>query len=131
MTYQFKPVARKNFKSGAVQYYPAAAPAAVTDIEQVAAEISARCTLTRADVVGVLKVLEEQVKQALISGYTVRLGHLGSFRLTTKAETVDEKSDVNALLVSKARVRYTPSVWIKQKLQKKNINFKQVKTATK
>lgn len=131
MTYLYKPIARKNIKTGTVQYYPSAAPGAVTDIEQVAAEISARCTLTRADVVGVLKVLEEQVKQALIGGYTIRLGHLGSFRLTTKAETVDEKSDVNTLLVRKARVRYTPSVWIKQKLQKKNINFKQVKTASK
>lgn len=130
MTYSYKPLARKNLKTGANQFYPAPASSAVSNIEQVADEISARCTLTRADVVGVLKVLEEQIERALLEGYTVRLGHLGSFRLTTKAESVDDKNDVSTALVVQARVRYVPSVWIKQKMQPKKINFKLVKTAS-
>lgn len=126
MTYLYKPLSRKNLKTGDYLFYPAPASASVTNIEQVAAEISARCTLTRADVVGVLKVLEEQVERALLEGYTIRLGHLGSFRLTTSAEATDDKDAVSAALVKKARVRYTPSVWIKQKLQKKNVHFKRI-----
>ena len=35
-------------------FYPAPLPAAVTNFEQLAAEISAKCTLTRADAMGVL-----------------------------------------------------------------------------
>lgn len=127
MTYLFKPVARKNFKTDTVQYYPAPSSAALTDLDQVAAEISERCTVNRADVVGILKALEQQVKRALLEGYTVRLGHIGSFRITTKAESVDDKKDATALLVRKARVRYTPSVWIKSKVNRNNITFKRDK----
>lgn len=85
MTYLYKPLIRKNFKTGEKMYYPAPLPAAITNFEQLAAEISAKCTLTRADAMGVLKELERQVLHALLSGYTVRLGSLGSFRLTAKS----------------------------------------------
>lgn len=42
MTYLYKPLARKNFKTGENMFYPAPLPAAVTDFELLAAEISAK-----------------------------------------------------------------------------------------
>lgn len=131
MTYLYKPLARKNFKREEMQYYPAPLPAAVTNFEQLAAEISAKCTLTRADAMGVLKELELQLLQTLLSGYTVRLGNLGAFRLTAMAECVDEAKDVGADLIKKVRVRYVPSVWINKKLLLHNIEFKNAYKANK
>ena len=112
-------------------FYPAPLPAAVTDFELLAAEISAKCTLTRADAMGVLKELERQILHALLSGYTVRLGSLGAFRLTAKSVGVEIKDDVSSQLVKKARVRYVPSTWINNKLLLQNIDFKNVYKANK
>lgn len=131
MTYLYKPLARRNFKVGEMQYYPAPMPAAVTSFEQLAAEISAKCTLTRADAMGVLKELEMQLLQTLLLGYTVRLGNLGAFRLTTRAESVDNEKYAGVDLVKKVRVRYVPSLWIKKKLLLHNIEFKNAYKANK
>lgn len=131
MTYLYKPLARKNFKVGKMQYYPAPMPAAMTSFEQLAAEISAKCTLTRADAIGVLKELEMQLLQTLLSGYTVRLGNLGAFRLTTRSVYVENVEDVGVDLVKKVRVRYVPSVWINKKLLLHNIEFKNAYKANK
>lgn len=131
MTYLYKPLARKNFKIGENMFYPAPLPAAVTDFELLAAEISAKCTLTRADAMGVLKELERQILHALLSGYTVRLGSLGAFRLTAKSVGVETKDDVSSQLVKKARVRYVPSTWINNKLLLQNVDFKNVYKANK
>lgn len=124
MTYSYKPIARKNFKTDETLYYPTQLAATVTDIDHLATEISEHCTLTRPDAIGVLKELEHQILRALLSGYTIRLCHLGSFRLTTKASCVDTADDVCAALVTKARVRYVPSIWIKDKLQLQYIQFR-------
>lgn len=131
MTYLYKPLARKNLKTGERQFYPAPLPAAVTNFEQLAAEISAKCTLTRADAMGVLKELERQILHSLLSGYTVRLGSLGSFRLTMRSECVEDADDVSVALVKKARVRYVPSMWINKKLLLHNVEFKNVYKANK
>ena len=80
---------------------------------------------------GVLKELERQVLHALLSGYTVRLGSLGSFRLTAKSVGVEIKDDVSSALVQKARVRYVPSTWINNKLLLQNVEFKNVYKANK
>lgn len=131
MTYLYKPLARKNIRRDEIQYYPAPMPAAVTNFEQLAAEISAKCTLTRADAMGVLKELERQILHSLLLGYTIRLGTLGAFRLTTRSECVDNLKDVSTLLVRKARVRYVPSTWINNKLSIQNVEFKNVYKAKK
>lgn len=131
MTYLYKPLVRKNLKTGEHLFYPAPLPAAVTNFELLAAEISAKCTLTRADAMGVLKELERQLLHSLLSGYTIRFGSLGSFRLTMRSECVDEADDVSVALVKKARVRYVPSTWINKKLLLHNVEFKNVYKANK
>lgn len=127
MPYRFHPALRRNFKTGENQFYPAPAPFVSIDIDQVATEISERCTVTRADIVGILKALETQLEHALLEGYTVRLGQIGSFRLTTSAVSVDDKEEVAADLVRALRVRFTPSVWLKNKLRRDVIKFRRVK----
>lgn len=127
MPYNYHPTIRRNFKTGENLFYPAPAPFTPVDIDQVAAEISERCTVTRADIVGILKALETQLEHALLEGYTVRLGQIGSFRLTAKAVSVEEKDDVSAALVRNPRVRFAPSVWLRNKLRRDVIKFRRVK----
>lgn len=81
MTYLYKPLARKNFKTGENMFYPAPLPAAVTDFELLAAEISAKCTLTRADAMGVLKELERQSSTRCYRVTPFALAHWGRFAL--------------------------------------------------
>lgn len=126
MTYRYQALKRKNFKTDETLYYPAPAAATVVGIDQIAAEISERCTVTRADAVGIINELEAQVKRALLDGNTVRLGSLGSFRMTVSALSVDTRDEVTADLVRSVRVRYTPSTWIKNKLQLGSIHFKRI-----
>lgn len=127
MSYRYHPTIRRNFKTGENLFYPATAPLTPIDIDQVATEISERCTVTRADIVGILKALETQLEHALLEGYTVRLGQIGSFRLTTSAVSVDNKEEVSADLIRAPRVRFTPSVWMKNKLRRDVIKFRRVK----
>ena len=82
MTYLYKPLARKNFKTGENMFYPAPLPAAVTNFEQLAAEISAKCTLTRADAMGVLKELVNDKYSTRCYRVTpFALAHWGHFAL--------------------------------------------------
>ena len=64
-----------------------------------------------ADIKAVLSALDGVVGDALTSGHTVRLGDLGSFRLTCVATGgEDDATKVTANHVSRLRVRFTP-VW--------------------
>lgn len=126
MSYGYTGRACKNIKTGKVEFYPTTAPLTPITIEQVAREISAKCTLTRADLMSVICELQTQIKEVTLHGYTVRLGNLGSFRLTAKAESVDDKAEVSAALVRNVHLVFVASPWIKKRLQPSRLNFKRV-----
>lgn len=126
MSYGYTACAHKNFKTGNTQFYAATAPLTPITIEQVAKEISEKCTLTRADLMGVLSELQTQIKNIVLQGNTVRLGNLGSFRLTVKAERVDNKADVSAELINNVRIVFVASPWIKTRLKPARLTFRRV-----
>lgn len=106
--YEARPV--RNINTKEVRYYPGVALSGTMNIAAVATEIEKRSTVSSADVKAVLDALQFEVKQALADGHTVRLGDLGSFRLTVAAAYgSDEKENVTARYISHVRVRFTPS----------------------
>lgn len=126
MSYAYKAVSRKNFKTGERLFYPSTAPFTHVTVDQLAAQISEKCTATRADIMAVLSELQTAIGTALLEGQTIRLGSLGSFRATLKATSVDEESYVTADLIKGVRCVFTPSSWLKIRLKRERLKFKRV-----
>lgn len=77
--------AKKNPLTKEVEYYPQMAPTTSVSLAQVIKHVEKRSTVSSADVKAVLDALQYEVIDALQNGNTVRLGDLGSFRLSIKA----------------------------------------------
>lgn len=107
----------KNFKLGKKQYFPQVAPTTPIGLNDVAEQIEKQSTVSLPDIKGVLDALQEVVLEAMADGYSVRLGDLGSFRLTCNASNgADAPELVTTKQVRKFSVRFTPSGAMQQKL---------------
>ena len=99
-------------KPSTVKYYPQAAPSTPLTINQIVKRIEKRSTVSSADVKAVLDALQYEVIDALQNGNSVRLGDLGSFRLTIKAEGADTAAEAKkkgASLIKQVNVQFTKS----------------------
>ena len=95
---------KKNpLKKTEIKYYPQMAPSTPMTLAQIVKRVEKRSTVSSADVKAVLDALQYEVIEALENGNSVRLGDLGSFRLTMKSqgvETVAEAKKKGAQLIS-------------------------------
>lgn len=112
---KFHPVARKNPTTKAIKYYPAVAKTQPVDLVDVATDITAFCTVTEPDVIAVLRALQKVMYNHLSQGHSVRLGAVGSFRITLKSLKGQDSADkVTADDIRSARFVYTPSAWLQR-----------------
>ena len=100
---------RKSPKTSMLKWYLRCTPFIPVERSEFLESIQERTTLTTADVKAALNALQEKIIYQLKQGYSVRLGDLGSFHLTsistghtTAAEC--EVGDVKAL-----RLQFRPS----------------------
>lgn len=98
-----------NHESGEKKYYAVVQSKGQTGIDEIAERISASTTATRADVLAVLAALEEQVIDNLESGQTVKLGDIGSFRLSVGGEGSTTEDTYDTSLIERVKVVFTPS----------------------
>lgn len=95
------------------------APSTPMTLAQIVKRVEKRSTVSSADVKAVLDALQYEVIEALENGNTVRLGDLGSFRLTMKSqgvETATEAKKKGALLIKKVNVQFTKSTAMRDAL---------------
>ena len=74
----------------------------------------------------VLDALQYEVIEALANGNTVRLGDLGSFRLTIKSEgvsTAAEAKKKGAQLIKKVNVQFTKSATMRDSFNSGGLDF--------
>lgn len=109
---------RKNPITRLVKYYPSIAPCVPMTLTDIVERISQTCTVDAPDVKAVLSALESQIILALRTGHSVRLGDLGSFRLTMSGTGTENKADVNANLIKRLRVCYTMSARLRSTFRK-------------
>ena len=126
MSYAYTAQIRRNFKTVEKLFYPAPAPTTPVSINQLASEISEKCTATRADILAVLSELQNQIINALLAGNTIRLGMVGSFRATVTANSVELKDNVSVDLIKRVNCKFVASSWIKNRLQTKRLKFKRM-----
>lgn len=114
---QFKAKKLKSPKTGTYFYFPSIVQSGTLTLSEVTSRITKRSTMHAADIKAVLSALEQTVGDALTSGHSVRLGDLGSFRLTcTTTHGEDDPKLVTVKQVKNLRVRFTPSAAMQQKL---------------
>lgn len=88
----------------------------VVDVDELGEQISGESTASEADVVAVITALQRRVCQSLSNGEIVRLGTLGSLRISLRSEGARTEKDFNASLMRKAHVIFTPGKAIKDTL---------------
>lgn len=131
----YQVLARKNFKTGEQLFFPQIASCSAIGFDEICNEIAAKCTLTRPDVEAVLIDLEEHIVMHLKEGQTVRLGRLGSYRLSIKSQgafdTYDEAVQKGHKSFQCVRVHFTPGAYIRRALSMNNLTFANVKQTKK
>lgn len=113
-------------KKDMVKYYPQMAPTTPLSLDQIIKRVEKRSTVSSADVKAVLDALQYEVIEALASGSTVRLGDLGSFRLTMKSEgaaTAAEAKQKGAQLIKRVNVQFTKSTTMRDTLSVPLLDF--------
>ncbi len=118
--------AKKNPIDKTVRFYPQMAPTTPVTLAQIIKRVEKRSTVSSADVKAVLDALQYEVIDALQNGNTVRLGDLGSFRLSIKATgsaTSAEAKNAGANAIKTVNVQFTKSVAMKEALSPSNVEF--------
>lgn len=118
--------AKKNPQTKTVRFYPQMAPTTPVSLAQVIKRVEKRSTVSSSDVKAVLDALQYEVVDALQNGNTVRLGDLGSFRLSIKAEGSDTAAAARragAAAIRAVNVQFTKSVAMRDALRPANVEF--------
>lgn len=76
-------VARKNMlkKDDPAKYYAQAQASGDVGLDEISTRVEKACTVHSADVVAVLKALEDEMVDGLSRGEIVRLGNIGTFQV--------------------------------------------------
>lgn len=98
------------------KFYVQVAPTVPLNLESIATNISARCTVTETDCLAVLSALEAEVITALLNGNSVRLGQLGSFRPTVTSAGASKRENATTDMVTTVRARFTAGARLRKAL---------------
>jgi predicted histone-like DNA-binding protein len=124
MALKFKKVARKVLngdEKGAIKYYAMAKCTGLSGVDKICKLISARSTVSSADVKAVFDSLAWAMDMELSSGNAVQLGELGNFRLSISSEGMGTKDEVNASKIRKARIIFSPGAVLRN--TKQSVSF--------
>lgn len=86
-------------------------------LEELAADISHASSLTESDVYAVLQSLVREIPRNISKGYIVRLGNMGSFRITTKSSGSELAEEVTAANITNAKLLFHAGKQIRNTIQ--------------
>ena len=121
-------VARKNMlkKDDPAKYYAQAQASGDVGLDEISTRVEKACTVHSADVVAVLKALEDEMVDGLSRGEIVRLGNIGTFQVGLRSRGAEKAEDFKAANISKARVNFRPGPVLADAM--KTLNFSKVST---
>ncbi len=82
-------------------------------LEDLAADISHASSITESDVYAVLQSLIREIPRNISRGYIVRLGNMGSFRVSTRSTGSDLAEEVNSSNILSPKLLFHPGRQIK------------------
>ncbi|MBR1769895.1 MAG: HU family DNA-binding protein [Bacteroidales bacterium] len=97
------------------------------EIEQVAQEISEATTVGEPDVLACLKALESVISRHVQNGSAVKLGLLGSFIPSLKAQAQKNREKVTADTIKRIACRFYPTPNFKKTLKSTRLEEKDLK----
>jgi predicted histone-like DNA-binding protein len=95
-------------EQGKMKTYGIAKAGSYCDLNKLCKLISARSSMSSADVKAILDSLNWAMDVELQSGNIVQVGEFGNFRLSVSSEGTEEESDYKVSKVKKARVLFSP-----------------------
>jgi predicted histone-like DNA-binding protein len=101
---------------GTKKYYAAVVNDGELTLDDVTRLIEKSCTVNGADIRAVLYALVESAIDNLAAGKIVRLGDLGSMRMSISSEGKEKESDVTASSIKDASIIFTPGPKLKTML---------------
>lgn len=113
---KFNVVPRKNPINKIVKYYAQLEPMNPIKLISLAEAISRQCTVTVHDVKAVLSAMEEHICNNLRNGNSVRMGDLGSFRLTVRSTGTIDAKDFTSRQIKNTHVIFYPSTNLRYQL---------------
>lgn len=90
------------------KFYASAIMNGKADIEELIGRIEKISTVSGADIRGVLYSIIDIVPDILSQGRSVRIGDLGTFRVSISSEGSETEEEVSAKNVRSARIIFTP-----------------------
>ncbi|MBL1410682.1 HU family DNA-binding protein [Sphingobacterium faecale] len=88
------------------------------NLDELAADIAHSSSLTEADVYAVLQSLVREIPRAIADGYIVRLGNLGSFRMSINSSGSHSADQVSEQNIIKRRLIFNAGKSVKKELDK-------------
>lgn len=94
---------------GDQKYYATPVYIGETNLRKLGGELFARSTVTKTDAIAVLTGLVDLIAEKLKNGGIVRLGDLGSFRISIGSEGEDFAEQVSNRSIKRSRVNFRPA----------------------
>ncbi len=101
---------------GVKKFYASPKMSGERTLEGLTRDIEKISTVSGADIRAVLYALVDVMQDQLSNGQIIRLGELGSLRVSFSSEARDTAEEVNATCIKKAKVVFTPGKGIKNTL---------------
>lgn len=110
------------------KFYASAQSSGEADFRRLAKEIAEITTVSLPDAIASLESLVMIIPRHIERGEIVRLGELGSLRVSISSEGSEKEAEVNASNIKKARYVFTPGNELQQTL--KTLKYSKVKKAS-
>lgn len=111
-------------KDSVKKYYAISKSTGLTDMKRLCKLISARSTVSSADVKAVLDNLNYVLDLELQDGRIIQLGEFGNFRFSVSSDGVEDKEKFNASMIRPPRIIFTPGAELRD--TKKTAAFVQI-----
>jgi predicted histone-like DNA-binding protein len=125
---KFNLIARRNPQQpdAPPKYYASNNSQGEVDVRELVDQIAERSTVTSIDTLAVLEALLKVIPRELSNGKIVRLGDLGSFRLTIKSEGSDQPEQFNHSMIKGTNLHFRAGKLFRNVLN--NIVYSKAKT---
>jgi predicted histone-like DNA-binding protein len=105
---------------GSFIYYARACERRKVSIDQLAAILEHRTSLTRSDIIGVIAGLSDLVPELLMDNKTVELGELGTFSLHMHSKGVSSPEEAGYRQIKDLRIQFRTGVHLKKAIGRVN-----------
>ncbi|MDD3281601.1 MAG: HU family DNA-binding protein [Bacteroidales bacterium] len=125
MSLIFRKIERINMKDpeGPKLWYPVLRTITVVTEKELAKLLADETTLNPKEAEMAIYQLQKVLLRVMLDAKSIQLGELGNFYLTLHTESSETKEEVTADKIKKINIRFRPTAFVREALQKANFIF--------